>query len=392
MSRLRTGDVARLAARGLRGHPVRFLLSALGIAIGVAAMVAVTGIAQSSQADLDQKLDRLGTNLLTVLPAEDLNGEQTRLPPTAAAMLRRIAPVTAASAVGQLDDLGAYRSPYVPEGQTSSVVVAAVDTTLLATVRGEVSRGHWFTPAGSRYPTVVLGAAAARRLGIETPGTRVWVGDQWAVVVGVLAPLDLAPELDPAVMLPAGSAQQYFGSDGTATSVYVRTDEDRVAAVSDVVPATAAPESPELVSVSRPSSALEAKLAADDALDQLLLGLAAVGLLVGGIGVSNTMIIASIERRSEIGLRRALGATRPHIAIQFLAESLLMSVAGGVGGVVLGSLVTAYWSRAQGVPPALPVWVGALGIGLTAVVGSLAGLYPAVRASRESPVSALASL
>lgn len=392
MTPLSIVDLARLSTRGLRGHPLRFLLSAAGIAVGVLAMVAVSGITQTSRSHLSEQLDALGTNLLMVSPAEDRNGQRTRLPTSAGTMLRNIAPVTDASGVGELEDVGAYRSPYVPAGRTSSVVVAAVDSSLLATLRGELARGNWFSAANERYPTVVLGAAAAKRLGVVEPGRRLWIGGHWAVVVGVLKPLDLASELDPVVMLPMRAAQDFYDFDGTTTSMYVRAAETQVRSVSEVVAGTAWPQRPELVSVSRPSDALEAKLAADDALNRLLVGMAAIGLLVGGIGVSNTMIIASIERRSEIGLRRALGATRLDIAVQFLAESMLMAVSGGAVGVLLGYVVTAFYARAQGLALTLPVWVGLLALGITAVVGSLAGLYPALRASREDPVTALATL
>lgn len=392
MSRLRASDVARLASRGLRGHPMRFLLSAAGIAIGVAAMVAVSGITQTSRADLNDRLSALGTNMLTVVPAEDLNGQKTRLPTTATTMVRNIGPVTATSGVGELESVGAYRSPYVPSGQTNSVVVVAVDTSLASTVRASVAEGRWFTEPDAHYPTVVLGAAAAQRLGIHDPGVRLWIGGQWAVVVGILRSVELAGELDPAVMLPEPAAETYYNYDGTTTSLYVRTVDSQVTTVSGVISRTASPEHPELVSVLRPSDALEAKLAADSALNRLLIGLAAIGLLVGGIGVSNTMIIASIERRPEIGLRRALGATRLNIATQFLAESMLMSISGGVLGVLAGYVITAYYARAQGSAPVLPLWIAAMVVGLTALVGSIAGLYPAARASRESPVSALATL
>lgn len=392
MSLPRPTDVVRLASRGLRGHPVRFLLSAAGIAIGVAAMIAVTGITQTSRAHLDEQLAELGTNLLTVVPADDLSGQPTRLPATAATMVGNIRPVTEVSGVGELEGIGAYRSPYVPAGQTSSVVVAAVDPSLLTTLRTGVAQGHWFTVANQRFPTVVLGSAAAQRLGVTAPGTRLWLSSHWAVVIGILEPVELAGELDPLVMVPASAAREYFGHDGTATGLYVRSIESQVVPVSKVLSATAAPQRPGEVAVSRPSDALTAKLAADEALNRLLIGLAAIGLLVGGIGVSNTMIIASIERRSEIGMRRALGATRLDVATQFLAESMLMAVSGGVLGVAIGYVVTAYYARAQGVGPSIPLWVGLLAVGVTGVVGSIAGLYPAARASRQSPVAALAAL
>ncbi|MCX6397502.1 MAG: ABC transporter permease [Propionibacteriales bacterium] len=391
MSRLAGTDLVRLAGRGARGHPVRFLLSALGIGIGVAAMVAVAGITQSSKAELSNLLEALGTNVLKVYPTADLRGRPSMLPRTAAPMLGSIGPVTAVSGLTVLQSEAAYRSPYVPSGQTSSVLVTSVSTDLLATLRGQVADGHWFTATEQRYPAVVLGWAAARRLGVDAPGLRLWMHQQWWVVVGVLRPLPLAPELDSSVLVGGSAAQDYLGADGTLSAVYLRVPEDQLGPVERVVPPTASPEHPELVGVSRPSDALAAKLVADATLNRLLLGLAAIGLLVGGIGVSNTMIIAALERRPEIGLRRALGATRGQIAAQFLAESLVMATAGGVLGVLLGDLVTVVYAQVQGWPLSLPLWVSGAAVLLTVLVGAVAGLYPAVKACRVPPTEALSS-
>lgn len=371
---------------------MRFALSALGIAIGVAAMVAVAGITQSSRVELNTLLAQLGTNLLRVHPTPDLQGEPTRLPATARAMLGNIGPVTDASAVAELEGVGVYRSPYVPSGNTNSLVVSAVDPTVLATLRGRVVAGHWFTDAEQAFPTVVLGHAAARRLAIDEPGTRVWIAEQWCVVVGILEPLELAPELDGAAMLPAAGARTHFAYDGTSTAVYLRADERQVTAIAGVLPRTGSPEHPELVGIDRPSDALTAQLTADRTLNRLLIGLAAIGLLVGGVGVSNTMIIAVIERRPEIGLRRALGATRGNITTQFLAESMLMATTGGVIGTLIGYAVTAAYALTQGWTVSLPVWVGLAAIGLTILVGTVSGLYPALKASRASPTYALAAV
>ncbi len=392
MARLSPADVARVASRGLRGHPLRFTLSALGIAIGVAAMVAVVGITQSSRAQLNDQLSQLGTNLLRAYPAPDLQGQPTRLPATAGVMLDRIGPVTSASGIGELTDVGVYRSPYVPSGKTSSVVVNAVDPTLLATLHGTLAEGHWFTTSNEAFPTVVLGSAAASRLGIDTPGTKLWIDSEWWVVTGILDPLQLAPDLDAAALIPAQAARTYTSFDGTLTGVYLRADEHQIVPVTDVVPTTASPEHPEQVGIDRPSDALTAQLTANDTLNRLLVGLAAIGLLVGGVGISNTMIIAVIERRSEIGLRRALGATRGNIAVQFLSESALMSATGGLTGALLGYTVTIVYANLQHWGLSLPLWIGAAAVLITAAVGTLAGLYPAIRASRESPTHALASV
>ena len=153
--------------------------------------------------------------------------------------------------------------------------------------------------------------------------------------------------------------------------------------------ATANPENPEEVEVSRPSDALEAREAADDAFTALFLGLGAVALLVGGVGIANVMVISVLERRSEIGLRRALGATKRHVAVQFLGEALLLSVIGGAGGVGLGALVTAAWANAKGWEVLVPPLAIVGGFAAAVTIGAVAGLYPAIRAARMSPTEAL---
>jgi len=366
------------------------LLSALGIAIGVSAMVAVVGVSVSSKAELNRRLEALGTNLLRVSPAPDLRGEAGRLPPQARSMVSRIGPVTSAAAIGELPT-GVYRNDHIPAGRTGSLTVQAAEPGLRATVGATIRRGVWFNPATERYPTVVLGATAAERLGITEPGTRVWIGARWCTVIGVLAPVPLVPELDGAALVSWPAAERYLGFDGRPTTVYVRAAERDVLGVAAVLPRSANPEHPEEVAVARPSDALTAKVAADSTLTSLLVGLGAVALLVGGIGVGNTMIISVIERRSEIGLRRSLGATRSQIRNQFLTESLLVSALGGVGGAVLGTVITGTYAVLQGWPTVVPPWASGVGVAATLVIGSAAGLYPAVRAGRLPPTVALAA-
>ncbi|MFV2018038.1 ABC transporter permease [Micromonospora sp. LOL_023] len=387
--RLPLADIVRLGAVGLRSRPLRVFLSALGIAIGIGAMVAVVGISTSSRAELDRTLDKLGTNLLTVSPGRTVAGDDAKLPRDATLMIGRIGPVQSAAATGQVDAY-VYRNEFVPVGQTSSVEVLAADQDLPATIGATVYAGSWLTPATGRYPAVVLGHQAAARLDLATPGLRVWLGQRWFSVVGVLGPVPLAPELDSAALVGWQAAETYLGFDGHPTTVYARAVESQVAAVRMVLGRTANPAAPNEVAVSRPSDALVAKQATDDALTALLLGLGAVALLVGGVGVANTMVISVIERRTEIGLRRSLGATRGHIRVQFLAESLILSAIGGGGGILLGVVATGGYALTQGWPTVVPPWATAGGLGVTLVIGALAGLYPALRASRMAPAQALA--
>jgi putative ABC transport system permease protein len=378
---------------GLRTRRLRTGLSGLGIAIGIAAMVAVLGISASSRADLLAQLDELGTNLLTVSPGQTLFGENASLPKESVGMIGRIGPVESVSATGNVSAI-IRRSDLISSQQSGGLAVRAARTDLLGVLGGRVRSGRFLDAATERYPAVVLGSVAAERLGIRTadPSVLVLVGDQWFTVVGILDPVPLAPEVDRSAMIGFPVAESLLGFSGNPTTIYTRSAEDQVEAVRDVLPATANPANPEEVKVSRPSDALEAKAATKKALTALLLGLGAVALLVGGVGIANVMVISVLERRSEIGLRRALGATRRQIRGQFLSESLLLSVLGGVAGAGLGGAVTwAYASSREWTVVVPPVSLaGALGAALA--IGGVAGLYPAIRAARLAPTDALRSV
>jgi putative ABC transport system permease protein len=392
-SRLRPLDVLRVGSIGLRTRRLRTSLSALGIAIGIASMVAVLGLSASSRADLLSRLDRLGTNLLTVSPGESFFGESTMLPATAGPMTRRVALVRDASAVESLD-ASVRRTGYIPEEETGGISVLATETTLLRTVGGRVRRGRFLDRATAGYAAVVLGAVAAERLGIDRAdgSVQVWIGNRWFSVVGILGPMPLAPELERSALVGFPVAKRLLGADGSPSTVYVRTDPDRVEDAERLLGATANPEHPENVEVSRPSDALQARAAAKESLTTLFLGLGAVALLVGGVGIANVMVISVLERRSEIGLRRALGAARRHVVAQFLGESLLLSGVGGLAGAALGAGITVAYASNRGWTAVVPPVALAAGIGAAIVIGALAGLYPAIRAARLSPTEALRSV
>jgi putative ABC transport system permease protein len=387
-ARLRPSDLFRLGGTGLRARPLRAVLSALGIAIGIAAMTAVVGISSSSQADLDRALAALGTNMLTVSPGKTMFGKDSYLPDESVSMVRRIGPVLSATATGLVDGAHVYRTDKVPAGQTGGLGVLAAQLDLLKTVGGKLAAGAWLNAATARFPAVVLGSDAARRLG-NVPA--VYLLGRWWTVIGVLDPVALAPELNSSVLVGWQSAATYLGFDGHPTTVYTRAVESKVEAVRGVLAPTANPENPNEVEVSRPSDALAAKRTTNETFTALLLGLGAVALLVGGIGVANTMVISVLERRAEIGLRRSLGATKGQVRTQFVTESLLLSLLGGAAGVLLGYLVTGVYSTTQSWPTVVPLWVLGGGVGATVVIGAIAGLYPAIRAARLAPTEALAA-
>lgn len=388
-SRLRRADVLRVGAGGLTSRRLRAALSALGVAIGIASMVAVIGISQSSRADLLAELDELGTNLLSIAPGQTSIGQDATLPDTARAAISRIAGVRGTSAVEDLDAT-ARRTDRIPEAETSGIAVMATDTGLARTLGAQLRTGAFLNTATARQPVVVLGATAARRLGILRAGANVFIGGRWFTVGGILEPVTLDPTLDAAAFVGVPVAERLLGARDEPSRVFVRTDGDRdIPRVRELLAATANPEHPGEVEITRPSDAIEAKAATRTAFTSLLLGLGAVALLVGGVGIANVMVVAVLERRSEIGLRRALGARRRHIAEQFLCEALLLSGLGGVAGALLGAAVTAGVGTARGWPLAVP-WA-AMGAGLASalLIGAVAGLYPAVRAARLDPTVAL---
>ena len=389
-ARLHAADMARVASVGLRTRRLRAALSALGIAIGVAAMVAVLGLSSSSQAGLLAEIDRLGPNLLTVANGSGVLGNAEELPLTAPAMIRRIAPVTGVADTGGTG-VDAYRSPYIPSINTNALNVEAATLNLPAVVGATVAAGSFLNAATANMPVCVLGAAAAQRLGIDRlyPGERIWVDRQWFYVAGILNPVALTPEIDSSILVGSPAAATYLGFDGHPTTVYVRAVTSQVAAVQGVLAATTSPEHSDAVQVSQPSIVLATRAQAKNALNDLFLGLAAVALLVGGVGVANIMVISVLERRSEIGLRRALGASKGQIRAQFLAEAVLLSLGGGVMGVGAGVAATAIYATTKHWPISVPPLAWAGGLGAAIAIGAVAGFLPAVRAARLSPTDAL---
>jgi putative ABC transport system permease protein len=390
-ARLPVSQLLGTALQGPRTRRLRAALSAIGIAIGIGAMVAVVGVSASAQANLLAEIDALGTNLLTVTPGQTFAGANEVLPHTSVAMIDHIQEVDRDVAVYQVSSANVYRSPLVPESETGGIGVVAAGENLPAVLGTSIASGHFLDAVGDRYPEVVLGAQAANVLQINRAGGRVMVylGSTWFSVVGILEPAPLDSSLDSDAFISLPVAERKFQTQPSPSEIYVRANVNGVAQAAGLLAPTADPQQPDGVQVSRPSDALEARAAAKGQFTTLLLGLGAVALLVGTIGIANIMVISVLERRGEIGLRRALGATKRHIWAQFLAESAVLAVLGGIGGLMLGAGATAAYAQARNEPFVIPLYalIAAPATGLA--IGALAGLYPAMKAARLSPTEAL---
>jgi putative ABC transport system permease protein len=398
--RLRLDDGLRVASVGLRARPLRAALSALGIAIGTAAIVGVLGVSSSSQAGLIAEINQLGTNLLTVEAGQSLTGGPAQLPREAPARITHLDNVQQVADTALIKDKYVYRSSIIPVGQTGGLQVRATSLDLLSLLGTGIARGDWLNKGTARESVAVLGSLAAHQLGIDRvyPNQRIWLGGQWFNLAGILQPSPLTPDIDVSALIGYPAAQKYLGHlsiahgeerTGPPSTIYVRAATDHEAAVQSLLAQTANPEAPYEVAVSQPSDVLTARAAAAGAFNSLFLGLGAVALIVGAVGVANIMIISVLERRSEIGLRRALGATKVQIRTQFLAESILLAVIGGLVGVLAGAAATALYASSKSWAVVIPAeaWLG--GIASAILIGALAGLMPAVRASRMPPTVAL---
>jgi putative ABC transport system permease protein len=398
--RLRLKDWLRVASVGLRARPLRAALSALGIAIGTAAIVGVLGLSSSSQAGLIAEINRLGTNLLTVEAGQRLTGGPAQLPREAPARLTLLDNVELVGHTALMENEKVYRNSMIPVGETGGLQVRATSLSLLSVLGTGIARGDWLNAGTAREPVAVLGSVAAEQLGIDRvhPDQRIWLGGQWFNVAGILNPSPLEPDIDVSALIGYPAAQTYLGyvsivrgekKAGPPRTIYVRAATGHEAAVQSLLAQTANPEAPYEVNVSQPSDVLTARAAAAGAFNSLFLGLGVVALIVGAVGVANIMIISVLERRSEIGLRRALGATKGQIRTQFLAESILLAVIGGVVGVLAGAAATAVYASSKSWAVVIPVeaWTG--GIASAILIGAFAGLMPAVRASRMPPTVAL---
>jgi len=392
-ARLPVRELVGTALQGLRTRRLRASLSALGIAIGIGAMVAVVGVSASAQANLLSEIQALGTNLLTVTPGQTFLGQNEVLPDTAVPSIDHMLSVESAAAVYQVSSANVYRTPLVPAAETGGIGVDAAGDNLPEVMGTSMASGHFLNSVSNEFPEAVLGWQAAQVLQINQVGGHlmVYLGNTWFTVVGIMKSAVLDTSLDSTVFISLPVAERMFQTQPNPSEIYVRADQNNVVGASNLLAATADPQNADGVQVSRPSDALEAEAAAKGQFTTLLLGLGAVALLVGAIGIANIMVISVLERRGEIGLRRALGATRRHISAQFLTESAMLAALGGIAGLALGAGATEVYALTRHEPFVVPLYALVAAPASGFVIGMIAGLYPAAKAARLSPTEALRS-
>ena len=392
--RLRPSDLARTAWLGVASRPQRTVLAALGIALGIASLVALTGAAASNRAQLLAELDAMGADLAVVTPGAGPDRELVPLPDTAPDTVAR---QDAVARIGVFETapegVAVYRTDLVPETETNGLSLAVARPDVFDAIEATLADGRWFDRATRALPVAVLGAVAAERLGLARAGDRILVGGEWYGVLGVLDSAGLATGIDTAVILGDRWVRAHYTGEtvGDVSAIYVRAEPGRIDRVRDVLAAAAAPGSP-YVSVTKLSDLAQARSTADDALTALGLVLGGIALLIGGVGIANTLVVSVMERRGEIGLRRALGARPGQIAAQFVAEAGILSFLGGVTGLALGSAAALVIAAVSEQPVVIPVEVVLGGPALAVAVGAVAGLQPAARAARLSPTAALRSI
>ena len=393
-SRLRAIDVVAQAVRGLTSRKLRTALTALGISIGIASLISIQGITEANQAAARAEIDALGSDFLFITPGTGITEEAELLPYAPATLDSHISDLEYVAALYPVD-ARARRNELIPEAQTGGVTISAItsaDLDLLEPVNGSVQFGRFHDPTSVEVPAVVLGSLAAERLGIRhlTGHPTINISGTNFSVIGVLDEFEiLNTDLNRTAIIGLNVAANLFETPDNPGAIYAQVQPEQLDDVRELIPAQANPFAPGEVAVSRPTEALEIREVIDETFARILQSLALIVLAVGGIGIANIMVISVIERRGEIGLRRSLGATRKHIASQFIIESTVLSLLGGVLGVAIGVAIVIGYAQYKDFDLIIPWFWLTIGVGAAFVLGALAGLYPAWRASRLDPAEAV---
>ena len=398
-TRLSVRDLLSEAGAGLMARPARVALTVLGTVIGVAALVATLGLSKTAGSQIVGRFSTVAATDVVITPVPGALGGSsaaTAIPWDAEARLQRLNGVAAAGTLSEVDVRGALvRSVPIndPLGQTDvQLPVRAASVGLWRAVRARMAAGRFpdagHSARGNR--TVVLGKNAARRLGISSLDQQpaIFIGDRLYQVSGLLERVGRQPSLLGSLTIPNGTARREYGLAAPG-SVQVETEIGAVEVVVRQAPRALSPDAPQLLRVAAPPDPETLRAGVESDLNALFLLLGAVSLLVGALGIANVTLVSVLERVGEIGLRRALGAARRHIAAQFLVESGVMGLLGGIIGTALGVLVVVAVSAGRTWTPVLDPWVPLVAPFVGALIGLLSGAYPALRAAALEPVEAL---
>lgn len=394
-------DLLAEAAAGVGARPGRLVLTILGTVLGIASVVVTVGLAQTAAVQINQQFDAVAATQALAEPATSRGWDgQARslgqLPWDAAERAERIAGVEAAALVSELD-VGDAEVSAVPvhdpsAARTSRPPVLAADPHALEALQGRVVQGRWFDAGhDARADRVaVLGASAARRLGVQRVDRQpsVFIGDRAYQVVGIVDDVARRTDLLDAVVLPTGTARADLGLTAPQ-ELHLHVAVGAGPVVGEQLPVALDPNAPESVSVQVPPSTSNVRQSVQADVSTIFLALGGVALLVGGVGIANVTLLSVLERVGEIGLRRALGATRRQIAGQFVVESVVIGLLGGLVGAALGVAVVVVVSAVQTWTPILDLRVVALSVLAGGGIGLLAGLYPALKAATVEPIAAL---
>jgi putative ABC transport system permease protein len=385
-------DLLGVAAAGLAARKVRMALVIVGPMLGVAVIVGIIGLSESARGEVRQSLRDLGTNLLVIDAGRASPDRQ--LTPESLDRVSRVSTVEQASQVTYVPNVRVTAAPLIGEkADPLPVEVRATRSSLGAVLGLELAQGRFLNTFDEQpgIQSVVLGADAARRLAVEPGEPRtIFLNNKLFAVVGVLQKSRLLREVNSGAFVTYPTARDLFGGADEPSQLYVRVQDGTTQASADTLAAAISYDdfqAQQLVRV--PSQLLEAQARVDATFRAIVLGLGGLSLFISGIGIANVMTIAVLQRASEIGIRRALGHTRGVIAAQFLVESLLIGVLGGLLGAAVGALFVMLAANHQDwvlVLRPLPI----LGAGLISVaVAMLAGIYPALRAARMEPLETL---